>query len=148
MTGSLGFTVKVGHDTRRAIAYLDSLPPLLNAAMRQGTQRGTKLLGARVEALVTSRTSMDAAVARAITKVEVLPSAGPISRGRVSFRPPPPRFYPKRKKALAFTIAGKKIVVRSVRGSRPYKLITEAADDRAGLTAIEEGYREEVEKVL
>lgn len=116
--------------------------------MRRGTERGTSLLASSVVSLVAGRTSMNGATARAITRAEVLPGMGPISRGRVSFSRPPARIYPKKGKALAFTVGGVKIVRRSVKGSRPYGLIERAADDRAVGRAIGEAYRKEVERAL
>lgn len=142
---SLSLRIRVRSDSARAAAEVEAVPPRLDAAMRRGTERGTNLLAASVARLVESRTSMDASVARAITKAEVLPGGGPISRGQVSFTKPPARIYPKKGKALAFTIGGVKLVRRSVKGSRPYALIQRTADDRTVVQAIGEVYRKEVE---
>lgn len=145
---TLPLRLRVNRDHARAASQVEAFTPRLNAAMRRGTERGTNLLGAGVAALVVSRTSMSAGAARAITKTEILPGAGPISRGRVSFTKPPARIYPKKGKALAFTIGGVRFVRKSVRGSRPYALIERAADMGYTAKRIEDGYREEVEEVL
>lgn len=145
---SLSLKFKVRHDAGRAASEVAAVPPRLDAAMRRGTERGTHLLASSVALLVGRRTSMGADVARRITKAEVLPGAGPISRGRVSFERPPARIFPKKAKALAFTVGGVRLVRKSVKGSRPYALIQRSAEDRAVGQAIGEAYRKEVEQAV
>lgn len=142
---SLRFGVGIRHNAPGAIARVEGYPPRLDAAWRRGTERGTRVLALAVERLVVSRTSMDQAMASRITKSEVLPGVGPLSRGRVWFEKPPERIYPKRGEALRFKIGGREVVVKSVRGSRPYPLIERAADAQDAADAIEDGYADEVE---
>lgn len=143
---SLSFRVR--HDAPQAVAEVEGYPPRLDASMRRGTERGTRVLAAAAERLVVSRTSMDQAAASRITKSEVLPGVGPLSRGRVWFTKPPDRIYAKKGSALRFKIGGREIIVKSVRGSRPYPLIERAADAQDTGQAIEDGYAEEIEEVL
>lgn len=148
---SLGFTVRVRHDASfaKAKAEVEGYPPRLDAAWRRGTERGTRVLASAVEKLVVSRTSMGAEAAARITNSEVLPGVGPVSRGRVWFTKPPDRIYPKKKGGvLRFKIGGREIIVKSVRGSRPYPLIAHATDAQDTADAIGDGYREEIEEVL
>lgn len=148
MRANLVLKVKARSNAAAAAAEVANKSPRLDAAMRRGTSSATNLLANSVALLVGRRTSMSADVARRITKAEVLPGAGPVSRGRVSFERPPARIYPKKAKALAFTIGGTKYVRRSVKGSRPYGLIRRAAGDRAVLQVIEQAYRKEVTTTL
>ena len=145
---SLSFRVEVRHDTPEAVAKVEAYPPRLDAAMRRGTVRGTRILASAVERTVVARTSMGQGMASRITKSEVLLGVGPLSRGRVWFEKPPERIYPKKGKFLRFKIGGKEIFVKSVRGSRPYPLIERAADAQDTGQAIEDGYVEEIEEVL
>ena len=146
---SLSFGVRVRHDAPEAIAKVEGYPPRLDAAMRRGTVRGTRVLASAVEQLVVSRTSMGQGVASRITKSEVLPGIGHSSRGRVWFENPPDRIYPKKGKFLRFkNQSGNEIFVKSVRGSRPYPLIERAADAQDTGKLIADGYQEEIEEVL
>lgn len=140
------FRIKVNHNFARGAAEVATYPTRLNGAMRRGTERATEAVRDSVVAVVTARTGMDDAMARNITDSKVLPGSGSISRGQVTFKNPPARFYPKTRKALSFVIDGKRITVKSVRGSRPYKLIGRGAS--AAERAVEEGYEQEVRKVL
>lgn len=146
VAAKLGLKLKVRHDAGRAAEEVASYPPRLDAAMRRGTIQATNLLGITVAASVVRRTSMDASVARRITEAKVLPGAGSISRGRVSFaRPRPYTIRPKKKKALFWPGARHPVAFVNHPGSRPYKLIGETADEVKG---VEEAYRDEVEKVI
>lgn len=147
---SLSFKVKVRHDASfaEAVARVEAYPPRLDAAMRRGTERGTRVLASAVERMVVSRTSMGQGVAARITNSEVLPGVGPVSRGRVWFEKPPDRIYAKKGGALRFKIGGREIVVKSVKGSRPYPLIERAADATDTGETIEGEYAEEIEEVL
>ena len=98
--------------------------------------------------LVVHKTNMSEAVARRIVEAKMLPGAGPVSHAKVSMTKPPARFYPRTKQALAFTIDGRRVVVKSVRGSRPYKLIGQAARGPVIDTARREIYEEEVREVI
>jgi len=145
---SLSFGVRVRHDAPKAVAEVEGYPPRLDAAMRRGTERGTRLLASAVERAVVARTSMGAEVAARITRSEVLPGVGPVSRGRVSFQKPPDRIYAKKGGALRFKIGGREVIVKSVRGSRPYPLIERAADAQDTGESIGDAYAEEIGEVL
>ena len=149
MTGSsLRFSVRGRTDARAAALEISRKDARLNAAMRRATASGTRILGRAVEGLVVSRTTMGRGVAARIVNVRMVPGTGAVARGIVSFERPPDRIYPRRKRALAFTVGNRRIVRRSVRGSRPYALIPRAALAEGTVRVIGDNYQREVEKAL
>ncbi len=118
----------------------------LAPAMREATAEAVEVLEAAVESTIVDRTNMSDAVVSRIVESELDPSVGDISRGRVRLTDPPARFYPRKAKALRFTINGREIVRRSVKGSRPYKLVPRGA--ARAERAIEETYERHVRGAL
>lgn len=148
---SLNLRVSVRHNASRVISEVTSLSPRLDAAMRRGTSKATALFSERVISEVVDRTTMSPEVARRITESEALPGAGPISRGKVSFKKPPPGGWsiePKNKQALSFIWRGRRVFFKRVQhpGSRPYKLITRSTEGFG--TPMRGAYDGEVEEVL
>lgn len=135
----------VRHDAPALQRRILSYPPRLDSAMRDATKEATEVLRKGTISTVQNRTNMSAEVAARITEADFRPTPGG-GRGTVGFTKPPARFYPRTKKALAFTIGGRRIVRRSVKGSRPYKLLNDAGI--AQEEAVKERYRGRVGRVL
>jgi hypothetical protein len=129
----VSLSLSVRHDfgagSERALALSDRL----SRAMRDATPDAVRVVEGAVAETVADRTGMGREQAEAIVEAEVEETLGNTSRGRVGLKDPPDRFYPKTAKALSFVLPdGRKVTVRSVRGSRPYKLVERGAGHAEG----------------
>lgn len=139
-------SISVKHDYGAGAERIASLSPRLRLAMREGTVEATRIVQESVTGLVADRTGMTTAEASRIVEASLDPSVGDTSRGRVGLTDPPARIYPRTAKALSFVIDGRRITVKSVKGSRPYKLVGRGVEAAEG--AVERAYREKVEEAL
>ncbi len=114
--------------------------------MRAATGEALPVMRESVVATVVARTGMGRPVAEQIVEARMRPSPGLVARGVISMTDPPARFYPKRAKALRFVVGGRVIFRASVRGSRPYRLISRGAESAE--REVEEIYDRHVEEVL
>lgn len=128
----VSLTVSVRHDLDEGIARINTIPARADAAMIRATHEGTAILRARVQRVVEDRTKMDSAMVSKIVESEVEEGQGSLARGRVSFTKPPAYFYPKKGRFLRFSVGGRVVFARRVRGSRPYKLIGRAGESAEG----------------
>jgi hypothetical protein len=124
----MGLRVRIIHDFGEAKAKLKAYPKLLNDAMYDASEEGTRIIANQLVLTTVVRTGMDPGMVDNMVRVEFGPSPGLIARGRVGFTKPPAYFYPKKSKVLRFTIGGRVIFARRVRGSRPYPLVGRAAN--------------------
>lgn len=141
----LHFGMNVSHNLDAGAKEIGGIAPRLLDALRSATRDATRLEASNVASTIAGRTSMTRAVADSITKSKYFDTATG-GEGRVSLSAPPARIYPKNKQALAFSIGGRRIVRKSVRGSRPYKLVGRSA--LLSQKAVETIYGEKIREVL
>jgi hypothetical protein len=124
----MGLRIGVTHDFGEAKAKLKAYPKLLNDAMYDASEEGTRITANQLVLTTVARTEMEPGMVENMVRVEFGPSPGLIARGQVGFTKPPAFFYPKKSKVLRFKIGGRVIFARRVRGSRPYPLVGRAAN--------------------
>lgn len=147
----IGFTMRTRATGFSALnAKLSGLEANLHRAMEDGTEEGVGMIRASTVRMVVNRTTMDAAIAEAITESSMRTVGRGRWQGRVGFSNPEPGWdiRPRTKQALAFNWKGRNVVFASVHhpGSRPYKLIGRATSDVT--SRIEAAYARRVGEVM
>ena len=139
-------SLSVRHDYDRGAEQIASLSPRLSRAWCEATPEATRAIRDSVVDTIDDRTGMSRETVERMVEAESHSGGGDTSYGKVGLTKPPERIYPKTAKALSFVIGGRRITVKSVRGSRPYKLVGRGAEASGG--AVERVYREAVEEVM
>lgn len=142
----MSLSISASHDFGRGAAEVAAISPRLSAAWREATAEATGVVASSIEDAIADRTGMSSEAVSRIVEADVAPSAGDRSSGRVGLANPPERFYPKTAKALSFLVGGRRVTVRSVKGSRPYKLVGRGAE--AAEEPVREVYREKVREAM
>ena len=142
----VSLSLSVRHDYGRGAEEIASLSPRLSRAWRDATPEATRAIQDSVVDTIVGRTGMSRETVERMVEAEFHSGGGDTSYGRVGLSKPPARFYPKTAKALSFVIGGRRVTVKSVKGSRPYKLVGRGAEASSG--AVERVYREAVEEVM
>lgn len=141
-----GISVSVSYDYGRGAAEIAALSPHLARAWRDATDEATEVIKDSVVDTIVDRTGMGRGMVEEMVEAESHSDGGNTSYGVVGLSKPPARFYPKTAKALSFVIGGRRITVKSVKGSRPYKLVGAGAENAE--RAVERIYRDAVEGVM
>jgi hypothetical protein len=142
----MGLKIAVESNLSEAKAQLKTYPPRLNAAMYEASDTGTHIIASQLERTTVARTGMSPEMVHSMVEVEFGPYPGLVARGEVGFSRPPAFFYPKKSKALHFTINGRGIFAKRVRGSRPYPLVGRAVFSAE--SEVERNFRRGIQEVL